>query len=118
MKLWQFDRADRNQFRKTMADELKPPASGVATALLHQDPRERVTYHELDAAATLALSDGGGIEALVLHGSLSEGGDALEEGSWLRLPPGAALRATAGSRGAKVWLKSGHLLHASALALP
>ena len=32
VKLWQFDMDDRNQFRKTMADELGAPVIGVATA--------------------------------------------------------------------------------------
>ena len=35
VKLWQFDMDDRNQFHKTMANELAAPVNGVATAVLH-----------------------------------------------------------------------------------
>ena len=35
---------DRNQFRKNMADELGEVVDGVATATLHRDTREIVTY--------------------------------------------------------------------------
>ncbi|MEM6382290.1 MAG: cupin domain-containing protein [Pseudomonadota bacterium] len=117
VKLWQFDMADRNQFRKDMANELGAPKDGVATALLHEDPQERVTYNQLAAGAELALADEGGIEALVLDGSLSEGDDTLEAGGWLRLPAGMPMNAKSGLDGAKVWVKSGHLVHARAPVL-
>ena len=44
VKLWQFDMEDRNQFRKNMKDELASPINGVATAVLHKDSFETVTY--------------------------------------------------------------------------
>jgi hypothetical protein len=112
VKLWQFDMDDRNQFRKTMADELAAPVNGVATAELHRDRRETVTYSKLDASATLENSDAGGIEVLVIAGSVAEGGHTLGKGAWLRLPEGAPLTATAGPDGAKLWIKTGHLPHA------
>ena len=112
VKLWQFDMGDRNQFRKTMADELASPVDGVATAKLHSDARETVTYSHIDAGAALNMSDAGGIEMLVIAGSLTEGGDTLGKGAWLRLPEGQSLLAVAGADGAKVWVKSGHLPHA------
>lgn len=112
VKLWQFDTDDRNQFHKTMADELAAPVNGVATAELHRDARETVTYSHLITNATLENTDAGGIEMLVIAGSVSEGGDTLGKGAWLRLPEGMALTATAGPDGAKLWMKSGHLPHA------
>jgi hypothetical protein len=112
VKLWQFDMDDRNQFRKTMADELGAPANGVATAELHRDAREAVTYSQLDAGAVLENNNAGGVEMLVIAGSVSQGGDTLGKGAWLRLPEGVALSATAGSDGAKLWIKTGHLPHA------
>ncbi|WP_415400856.1 cupin domain-containing protein [Tateyamaria sp. SN3-11] len=112
VKLWQFDMEDRNQFHKTMADELASPVNGVATAELHRDDREVVTYSHLDAGATIANEDSGGIEMLVIAGTLEENGETLEKGAWLRLPEGATLNAKAGSDGAKVWMKTGHLVHA------
>jgi anti-sigma factor ChrR (cupin superfamily) len=112
VKLWQFDMQDRTQFRKTMADELAAPVDGVATAQLHRDPREIVTYSQVDAGATLSNSDEGGIEMLVLSGSLIEGDETLGKGTWLRLPDGQQLRVIAGKDGAKVWIKTGHLRYA------
>ncbi|MEM6758708.1 MAG: cupin domain-containing protein [Pseudomonadota bacterium] len=114
VKLWQFDMDDRTQFRKTMADELGAPVNGVATAQLHKDARETVTYSHVDPGAVLEIADAGGTELLVLAGSLTESGDVLTKGGWLRLPAGQPLTATAGADGAKVWVKTGHLVHAHA----
>lgn len=112
VKLWQFDMDDRNQFRKTMADELAAPVNGVATAQLHRDDREVVTYSHLDAGAKLDNADAGGIEMLVISGSVVEHGETLGIGAWLRLPEGQSLSVLAGSEGAKIWMKTGHLPHA------
>lgn len=112
VKLWQFDMDDRNQFRKSMADELPAPVDGVATAELHRDARETVTYSQMDAGATLYNVDLGGIEMLVIDGAVAEAGEMLGKGAWLRLPEGQSLSATAGNEGAKVWIKTGHLPHA------
>jgi hypothetical protein len=48
---------------------------------------------------------------LVLDGSFIESGEEFTRLSWLRLPAGATLQATAGRNGCKVWVKSGHLAH-------
>ncbi len=112
VKLWQFDLDDRTQFRKTMADELAAPVNGVATAELHRDAFEVVSYSHLEPSATLSNTDAGGIEMLVISGSIVEGGETLSKGAWLRLPEGEALNVTAGDDGAKVWIKTGHLAHA------
>ena len=112
VKLWQFDMDDRNQFHKTMADECANPINGIATAQLHRDTKETVFYSELDAGAILENTDIGGIEVLVIAGSVVENGETLSKGAWLRLPSGQNLVAVAGHSGAKVWIKSGHLSHA------
>ncbi len=112
VKLWQFDMDDRTQFRKNMADELAASKNGVATAELHRDDREVVTYHHLDVDAVLTKGEAGGIEMLVISGSVTESGDTLSKGAWLRLPEGQQLKATAGEDGAKIWIKTGHLIHA------
>jgi len=51
----------------------------------------------------------GGGEILVLSGSMTEGGETLVKGSWLRLPEGVAMKAVAGPDGATLWMKTGHL---------
>ena len=112
VKLWQFDMDDRNQFHKTMADECANPINGIATAQLHRDAKETVFYSELDAGAILENTDIGGIEVLVIAGSVVENGETLSKGAWLRLPSGQNLVAVAGDSGAKIWIKTGHLTHA------
>lgn len=114
VKLWQFDKDDRTQFRKHMAQELGGAVDGVASALLHQDAREVVTYHALEPGAVLTKDADGGLELLVLDGDVTEGGDELVANSWLRVPAGGAITATAGSQGAKIWIKTGHLAYAKA----
>ncbi len=117
VKLWQFDMADRNQFRLNMAAELAkagPAVEGVASAVLHRDDRETVTYVEAEAGAVIAFDAPGGAEVLVLNGGVTDKGDVLTQGSWLRVPAGSAVNAVAGSDGAKLWMKSGHLPFAAA----
>ena len=114
VKLWQFDMDDRNQFRKTMADELAAPVAGVATAELHRDDQEIVTYSHIDAGATFNNTETGGIEMLVIGGSVVENGEILGKNAWLRLPDGHPLSVAAGSDGAKIWVKTGHLPYAKA----
>ena len=116
VKLWQFDMDDRTQFRKTMADELSAPVNGVARAVLHKDAREEVSYFHLDAGAALSVDDPGGIEVLMIAGTMTDGEADLRKGSWLRLPQGMPLHAVAGPDGAKVWMKTGHLPFAKAPA--
>ncbi|MFY0680243.1 MAG: cupin domain-containing protein [Thalassovita sp.] len=114
VKLWQFDMDDRTQFRKTMEQELAAPVNGVATAELHRDEREVVTFHSLTPGAELHVADSGGIEALIIAGSVMENGKELGENAWLRLPDGESLSITAGPDGAKIWMKTGHLPFAKA----
>ncbi len=114
VKLWQFDQSDRTQFSRDMADGLSPTTHGIACAELHRDPREIVTYFEIDPNTPLSIPALGGLEALVLEGSISDANDTLSKGSWLRLPDGADLAAQTGSQGAKIWVKTGHLRFAQA----
>ncbi len=116
VKLWQFDMDDRIQFRKDMEGELPAAVDGVATAELHRDAREMVTFSQLEPAAILSSNVAGGAELLVIDGSLEESDDTLVKGSWLRVPDGTAISAKAGPEGAKVWMKTGHIIHARAPA--
>lgn len=109
VKLWQFDPDDRTQFSKSMAEEVGARENGVATAVLHSDAREIVTFSDLSPAATLTNTAPGGIEMLVLSGSVTQAGNPLPKGSWLRLPDGMPVQVTAGPDGATVWIKTGHL---------
>jgi anti-sigma factor ChrR (cupin superfamily) len=113
VKLWQFDPNDRTNRRVDMAAEA---VNGVA--VLHNDPFETVRYLRLDAGAAVEEALPGGAELLVLDGTLTEAGEVLHTGAWLRLPPGADLRATAGETGATLWIKTGHLAHVRAPVPP
>ena len=112
VKLWQFDMDDRDQFRKDMDAEAKD-----GSTVLHHDEIETVSYHRLQADASLTDTLEGGGEVLVLSGTLTEGLDVLRKGSWLRLPEGTSLSVKAGRNGATVWMKTGHLPHAKAPAV-
>ncbi len=114
VKLWQFDLEDRTQFRLDVEAQLGPVQDGIARAELHRDAREVVSYVVLEPGAVLTEVAPEGIEVLVLEGTLREGANHLVRWSWLRLPEGMPLQATAGSEGARLWMKTGHLPFAQA----
>ena len=114
VKLWQFDPDDRNQFRRTMDEDLQDISPGVSAHILHHDMRETVRFVVLDPNTTLEEKPVGGTEILVISGNAQESGETLSSGSWLRLPKEAALSITAGDLGAKFWIKTGHLPFATA----
>ena len=110
VKLWQFDPADRTQVtidtnRRAFAMAIDRP--GVQTMPLFNDSHEEVRLERWapEALSTLDLSNGG--EFFVLAGGFNEGGEDFESQSWLRIPAGQTLHATAGRNGCKVWVKTG-----------
>jgi anti-sigma factor ChrR (cupin superfamily) len=112
VKLWQFDPEDRCPVRIDTGKLAYLPASGrpgVAVAPLFKDGNEDVRLERWDGGAAVALDAPGGLEALVLEGTFEEAGETFRPQSWLRLPPGGLLRAKAGPKGCRVWVKSGHL---------
>jgi anti-sigma factor ChrR (cupin superfamily) len=110
VKLWQFDPADRTEVRLNMHDvEQLAQGSGVSMALLHQDTRETVQLETWTAGAVVQRALPDGAEFLVLDGAFSEAGDCFEQHAWLRIPRGGQINATAGSGGARVWVKMRHL---------
>jgi len=90
----------------------RPAASrpGVELIPLFRDSREDVRLERWAPDAAIALAVPGGAEVLVLDGDFEESSEGFEPQSWLRLPVGSMLEATAGSGGCKVWIKTGHLL--------
>ena len=112
VKLWQFDMADRTHVRidtnkmRGLPDPYRP---GVTVMPLFHDAREDVRLEHWVSHAQINLDVPGGIEVFVLDGSFVENGETFEPQSWLRLPCGASLNATAGSKGCKVWIKADHL---------
>lgn len=112
VKLWQFDPDDRAHVQlntKFMQAVPHRELAGVATIPLYHDTRETVSLIEMQALAGLTLDVPGGAELLILDGEIEESGDRLTKYSWLRLPCDGSLRALAGNRGARIWMKIGHL---------
>jgi hypothetical protein len=119
VKLWQMDPDDRSHVRidtariGAVADAARP---GVSVTPLFKDAREDVRLETWAPGARVAVGDPGGAELFVLSGGFEEAGERFGPESWLRLPPGADSAAVPGSGGTKVWVKTGHLVHARAPA--
>jgi hypothetical protein len=112
VKLWQFDPDDRTPVRIDTSDLAFAPAPdrpGVEFALLYESPSELVLFEQWASGINIRVPLPGGIELLVLDDSFVEGGEEFTRLSWLRLPAGGRLQATARQGGCKVWVKSGHL---------
>lgn len=112
VKLWQFDPADREAVRLDTskitydADAERP---GVRVARLFQRADETVTLEHWSPGAAVPLSSPAGLELLVVEGDFTQGDEGFSYQSWLRLPPGTQVRVLAGSKGCRVWVKTGHL---------
>ncbi|MEM8972050.1 MAG: cupin domain-containing protein [Pseudomonadota bacterium] len=113
VKLWQFDLADRTHVRVDtnknafLADANRP---GVDVMPLFKDQHEYVRLERWAPGATVNLDASAGMEVLVLDGSFQEGGDDFSTQSWLRLPKQGSGQARVGPDGARVWIKSDHLM--------
>lgn len=120
VKLWQFDLKDRHSVRLTASKIAKfapvkdSERPGVSIIPLHKDTREEVRLEEWSAHTEVTIDASQGAELLVLSGNLTESRDELTVNSWLRVPIGSQIVARTGDRGAKVWLKTGHLPYVSA----
>jgi anti-sigma factor ChrR (cupin superfamily) len=114
VKLWQFDPTDRTHVRidtGKMSFVPDPTRPGVRQLPLFDDSRENVRLEQWQPGAIINVAVPGGIELLVLDGGFSEAGESFSSQSWLRLPCGSRLRATAGPTGCRLWVKTGHLAH-------
>ncbi len=112
VKLWQFDPTDRTHVRlqyNKMGTLPDPERTAVRVTPLYEDERETVQIEHWAPGAKLRMKTPEGAEFLVLDGNFTDAADTLNKHSWLRLPMGGELQATAGSKGAKVWVKTRHL---------
>jgi anti-sigma factor ChrR (cupin superfamily) len=82
---------------------------GRETCPLFADHADHVSIERVAARMQLLDNPVGGVELLVLDGTLYEGAQQYARGTWLRLPPGECPALVSGSAGATVYLKSGHL---------
>jgi len=120
VRLWQFRDADREQIvrRPAQGRALEPRPGAASATELFDDGFENVRFETWGAGKAIMVENPRGLEALVLAGSLSVGDDMLSSQSWIRLPPGAALRAVSGPQGAQIWFKDAPLLHPDVCRLP
>ncbi len=112
VKLWQFDPDDKTYIHtnrhklSAVAEQGRP---GASVSPLYKDDNEDVRFEQWEPGATIEIDSSGGAEVFVLEGGFEQGGDKLRKQSWLRMPVGSTLSATAGPEGASVWVKTDHL---------
>ena len=113
VKLWQFQPEDRTHVRlqtQFMGSVEHATFKGLSITPLYKDEIEEVSLLHFEPEAEMSIDVKGGAELLVLEGSLSEQADTLVKHSWLRTPINSSINAKAGENGAKVWIKTGHLI--------
>ena len=108
VKLRQFDPQDLTHVVVDTADSSCWP-QGSDLLELHEFGSERVMMIRLDASDRLPIgSDPGGIEVLLIRGSIKDGGTELPPESWLRIPADQEIEIVASSE-SLLWVKAGHL---------
>ena len=110
VKLRQFDPQDlAHVVVDTTNNSVWPNESGSSVLELHKFGSERVMMIRLGAGDPLPIrSDPGGIEILVISGSIDDEGTQLTAESWLRIPADQEIRLVASSD-SLLWVKTGHL---------
>jgi quercetin dioxygenase-like cupin family protein len=112
VKLWQFAPEDRTHVildMNKMGRVADTTRTGVTVTPLFEDERETVQLEQWEPDSQVHVTYTDGAEVLVLAGDFSDSGDRLDAMSWIRLPRGGSLAATAGHQGARVWVKHRHL---------
>jgi len=112
VKLRQFDAQDLSPVVIDTSDDSewqKLSGSGPDTLPLHEFGSERVMMIRLEEGESFPIeSDPGGLEILVITGSINDDGIELAAESWLRFPAGQPNRLLASSA-CLLWVKMGHL---------
>ncbi|WP_035849068.1 cupin domain-containing protein [Cupriavidus neocaledonicus] len=117
VKLWQMQPGESRPVRIDTRDVSRwTVRNGRQCCPLFADDIEHVRLERMPAGAIVLSGPVDGAEVLVVEGSLRERAQAYERGSWLRLPPGTYPDLVAGSSGACVYLKTGHLANPVSLA--
>ncbi|MEM7191459.1 MAG: cupin domain-containing protein [Pseudomonadota bacterium] len=112
VKLHQFDKDDTRQFDvDTQSGRWSEAgASEPASLPLHKFGSEEVALHRWPSGyGPEAASHPGGLEILVLDGSLHDSEGDYPTGTWMRLPPGSSSKFSSGEDGVRFYAKSGHL---------
>lgn len=113
VKLWQFRPEDRTHVR-VATDKLGGVAdaarAGVEISPLYRDAREDVRIETWTPDTSALIAADGGAEILLLSGSLIHDGEAFSPWTWIRRADGHDIELAAGPDGARLWMKTGHLL--------
>lgn len=78
---------------------------------LFSSPAEQVCLQRVAAGGSILMDAAGGAELLVLEGRVVDGDRRYKPGTWIRLPAGDRPGFTAGEKGVRFYLKTGHLAH-------
>lgn len=115
VKLWQMAPDEHEAVRLDTHDPQRwTTQDGRAVCALFEGPHERTRLERAAPGTTLLPLRVQGAELLVIEGEVCAGTQCLASGSWIRLPPGQYPVFRAGSTGATVYLKTGHLPPAAA----
>lgn len=121
VKLSQFGTDDRRALSidtRNYAGGAGDKRPAVQSMHLHSHGKQNVRIELWEPGVEIDNWGHGGIEVLVLDGDFTEGQETFVKYSWLRLPPCESLVARAGTNGARLLVKSGHLVDAGTLHLP
>tara|TARA_R110001583_G_scaffold41314_5_gene131552 strand:- start:6869 stop:7564 length:696 start_codon:yes stop_codon:yes gene_type:complete len=113
VKLWQFQPDDRTHVclqSDSMSSVPYADFAGVKVMPLYKDDIEEMNLLHFEKGTEISLQAKDGAELFVLEGSLEEQTDRLVKHSWLRVPLNTHLKLKAGDEGAKIWIKTGHLI--------
>lgn len=99
---------------RNFAGEAGDKRPAIQSLHLHSHGRQNVRIELWQPGVEIDSRGHGGIEVLVLEGDFTEGLETFVTHSWLRLPPSEPFVARAGASGARLLIKSGHLLDAAA----
>lgn len=122
VKLWQMQPSDRSTVRIDTNNPAAWQRHGEREVCpLFDDGIEQVCLQRLAPGQALGVKVANSAEVMVLDGSVVMHGQTerptYERSSWIRVPNGELPGITAGTQGATVYLKTGHLTEAALLAV-
>ena len=112
VKLWQFEPADQEQIAIDLnAVELHvdPDNPNRQSAVLASRDYEEVRLEHWAPDVEFEPCEAGGLEMLILAGSLEFDGEVFGPHDWLRWPSQRAAHLHSGATGTRLWIKRGHL---------
>lgn len=115
VKLWQFQNDDDEQFSVDIGATAFQPTdhADVSVLPLHTFGHERVFIEQWSPGAKVSPDRQGGEEIYILDGAFSDEDGDYPAGTWIRNPDGTSNRASWSESGARLLIKTGHLIAGS-----